>query len=86
MAIHNFNLRGISSTLMAALKEKAGEQNMSVNMLILNLIQQGVGHSGQIKKTAYHDLDSLAGTWTEKEASDFDKNIQPFEKIDKELW
>jgi hypothetical protein len=82
----NFNLRNIPTEVMLALKCKAKSQNTSVNILILKLIEKGLGVSYEIKKTTYHDLDKLAGTWTVKDTKDFEKNIKDFEKIDKELW
>lgn len=38
------------------------------------------------KKTTYHDLDKLAGTWSEKDKRTFEKNVKAFDKIDQELW
>ncbi len=34
----------------------------------------------------HHELDELAGTWSQKEAAKFQKNTADFEKIDKDLW
>lgn len=34
----------------------------------------------------YNDLDSLAGTWDDKEAIEFLQAIDGFEQIDDELW
>ena len=34
----------------------------------------------------YHDLDSLAGTWSEGDAADFDKATEIFRQVDEELW
>ena len=82
----NFNLRGLSPQVMALLKREAKELKLSVNLLILKLIEQGVGYSGKAKRVTYHDLDFLIGTWTAKESKEFDENIKIFEKIDEELW
>ena len=82
----NFNLRGIKPEAMAFLKKEAKASNVSVNFLILKLIDQGVGHATKGKRKKIHDLDNLANTWSEKDAQMFDQNIQLFESIDKELW
>ncbi len=82
----NFNLRGVSSQVMTLLKRQAKEQKTSVNILILKLIEQGIGYSKKSKKIVYHDLDKLAGTWSDQESKTIKKNIRSFEKIDKELW
>ena len=34
----------------------------------------------------YHDLDSLAGTWSEEDATEFDKATESFRQVDLELW
>lgn len=86
MAVANFNLRGISPEVMATLKVEAEKQHTSVNLLILKLIEQGIGYSHQIKRPVYHDLDRLAGTWSAKDAEEFEKTIKDFEKIDEDLW
>ncbi len=86
MTSSNFNLRGVPSEVMKILKRKAKEQHVSINFLILMLVEEGIGLSQKKKKTIYHDLDDLAGTWTEEEAELFEKNIKAFEVIDDELW
>lgn len=86
MPASNFNLRNIAPDVMALLKKEASKQNLSVNSLILQSIEQRLGISQKAKKPIYHDLDSLAGTWSESDKKAFDKNIEPFEKIDEELW
>ena len=86
MGTVNFNLRGITSDIMATLKKEAERKNTSVNFLIIKFIESGIGHTSIIKKPTYHDLDKLAGTWTAKEAKAFEKNTKDFEKIDEDLW
>ena len=34
----------------------------------------------------YHELDSLAGTWSAEDSTLFDEKTNFFEKIDEELW
>lgn len=82
----NFNLRGISPEVMAILKKDAEDKKTSVNLIIIKFIEQGIGYAPKGKRKVYHDLDHLAGTWSEQEAQDFEKNIKAFESIDKELW
>lgn len=86
MSASNFNLRGITPEVMVALKQEAEKLHTSVNLLILKLIERGIGYSREIKRPVFHDLDKLAGTWSEKEAIEFEKNIKDFEHIDKDLW
>lgn len=86
MSASNFNLRNISPEIMTRLKKEASKQNQSVNSYILKLIEKGLGISYQTKKPVFHDLDILAGTWSQEEKKAFDKKIKSFEQIDEELW
>lgn len=86
MSTSNFNLRNIAPSVMSLLKQKAIEQKISINSLILKIIEQGLGVVQAKKKPIFHDLDHLAGTWTSKDTKIFNDNIKSFEKIDKELW
>lgn len=71
---------------MLHLKKEAEKQKISINSLILLIIERGLGIVHQNKKIVYHDLDYLAGTWTDEEKKEINERIKPFEKIDKELW
>lgn len=86
MTALNFNLRNISPDVMVLLKKEAAKQNVSVNSLILQTIERELGVSRQTKKAVFHDLDRLAGTWSDKDKKTFDERIKPFETIDQELW
>ena len=82
----NFNLRKIAPEVMLLLKKEAAKQKTSINSLLLKIIDQGLGIAQTTKKTIFHDLDHLAGTWNSKEKKEFDDNIKSFENIDEELW
>lgn len=86
MPTSNFNLRKIAPEVMSLLKEEAVKQKISINSLLLKIIDQGLGIAHPIKKATFHDLDHLAGTWSGKEKKEFDDTIKSFEKIDEELW
>jgi hypothetical protein len=34
----------------------------------------------------YHDLDSLAGTWSDQEANEFLAAVSEFNRVDEKLW
>ena len=84
MSASNFNLRGIPSEIMVLLKREAKRLRTSVNVLILKMIEQGLGLS--YDQRSHHDLDHLAGSWSAAEEKTFTENTQSFERIDKELW
>ena len=86
MSPSNFNLRNIAPDVMSLLKKEATKQKISINSLILLTIERGLGITHQTKKNVFHDLDHLAGTWSDKDKKNFDENTKSFEKVDKELW
>jgi hypothetical protein len=60
--------------IISALTEQRG---LSVEEIVLELIHLGI-KSAQLD--TYHDLDALAGTWSDKEADDFMRVIADFER------
>lgn len=85
MSVTNFNLRGIPAEVMNKLKQEAKKQQISINSMLLNIIQNNIGYSSQVKRHTYHELDKLAGTWSKKDAKTFAKDAKSFEKIDKDI-
>lgn len=86
MSSASFNLRNLTPDMMASLKRKAAQKKVSVNTLLLQIISQDLGISKPTKKTIYHDLDHLAGTWNDEDKKEFEENTVFFEKIDEDLW
>ena len=84
MSASNFNLRSIPPEVMALLKQEARKLHISVNTLILKMIERGLGFIRA--RQTYHDLDHLSGSWSASDANAFKEHIQPFEQIDKDLW
>lgn len=82
----NIHLRNVNSNLMNKLKSEATKQDLSMNTLILNLLNRGLGLRSKLSLPSYHDLDKLAGTWDKQQAKTFLKQIADFEQIDEELW
>lgn len=83
----NINLRNIDEETVSRLKEKARRRGMTVNSLVVQLIQREVGlKSTPPRRPAYHDLDHLAGTWSVEEAGLFIDALRDFERVDEEMW
>lgn len=82
----NLHVRGIDPTLMARLKEQAMAQDLSINSLVLQLLQGSMGLAIPKRLRSYHDLDKLAGTWDAAQATAFKQACTDFEEIDKGLW
>jgi plasmid stability protein len=83
----HLSIRGLDEQAMAELKRRASRQNDSVNTLVLQLIDQGLGRTPRPTSPRRHDdLDALAGCWSADEARDFERSSAPFGDLDAALW
>lgn len=84
----NFSLRGVDPATLASLKALAASERISVNTLILRLIDQGIGKAAirPSRQRRHDDLDALAGTWSAEQAAAFDAATAPFREIEPALW
>lgn len=78
-----YTLRDIPEELDLLVREKAVQQNTSINKAVISLIQKGLGKEEK-RAVSYHDLDDLSGTW--KEDPDFDEAIADQDRIEEALW
>jgi plasmid stability protein len=69
------------------LVEEAERQGTSVENVAGQLLRRALERERrQAELPTYHDLDALAGTWNEEEATAFLRAIAYFEQVDSELW
>ena len=78
-------IRGLDPETAKVLKRRAAQEGLSLNSFVLKAIRQSLGFDKE-RRRVYSDLDHLAGTWTEKEFREFEKNTSAFEVIDETLW
>ena len=79
-------VRGIDNEVAKLLKDQANSDGISVNALLLKMVKESLGVEKKRRTKIYHDLDHLAGTWSEKDLKEFQENVEYLEKIDKEIW
>lgn len=79
-------LRGIDDSLSQTLKELAHNQGVSLNTLTLRLIREATGVDKRKRTVIHHDLDNLAGTWSEDDELAFRNATKSFEAIDEDMW
>lgn len=79
-------LRGVDDTIAAVLKEKARQEETSVNALMLRILRESLGIDKKKRTAVYNDLDSLAGTWSSQDSDDFLRATAVFEKVDEDMW
>ena len=67
--------------------EEAGRRGVSVESVAGQLLQRGLEwERRRAALPTYHDLDALAGTWSEDEAVAFLQAVADFEHVDPALW
>ena len=79
-------LRGIDDSTAAALKERARQEETSVNTVMLRILKESLGIEKRKRTAVYSDLDHLAGTWSKQESDDFLRATAVFEKVDEDMW
>jgi hypothetical protein len=65
----------------------AQERRTSLNQTVLGLLEERLGLSKPGSEARrHHDLDALAGAWTEAEADAFAEALADQRQIDPDLW
>jgi hypothetical protein len=78
-------LRNLPPDVARAVKQKARKERLSLNRAIIRLLEETTGGS-QGKKEIHHDLDHLAGRWSEQEYQGFMEALRGQRRIDPEMW
>ena len=79
-------IRGIDEEIESRLRKKAKESGDSINTTLLKLLRKALHLDKEKPYPEYHDLDSLAGTWTTEDKEEFNKSQEGFTRIDRDLW
>lgn len=80
-------LRNLPPEIARAVQRRAKQKKTSVNKAVIDLLEESAGTRARTPAPVrYHDLDDLAGTWTEKEAAAFETLLTEQRRIDPELW
>ncbi len=54
--------------------------------MALRLIREATGIDKRKRTVIHHDLDTLAGTWSEEDELAFRNATRSFEAIDEDMW
>jgi len=77
----------VDDTTVTWLVEEARRRGLSMEMVAGLLLRRGLEwERRRAELPAYHDLDALAGTWSEDEAVAFLQAVADFEQVDSSLW
>lgn len=79
-------LRNLPPSLDRTIRQRAKKNGVSVNKVVISLLQDHLGESDKRPVRRYHDLDELAGLWNRQEAEAFEQTLAKQRAIDPEMW
>jgi hypothetical protein len=79
-------LKKLPAKLAKAIRQEANRKGTSLNKAVISLLENRATGRSKNRLAVHDDLDSLAGSWSKKEAADFDKALAAQRTIDPELW
>jgi hypothetical protein len=83
----SITITGIDEAIVNWISQEAARRGIGFQEMVLQLIYTGVGIERETPPIPiYHDLDSLAGTWSDQEANEFLEAISEFNRVDEKLW
>ena len=79
-------LRKLPPKLAKAIRQEANRKGTSINKAVISLLENRAMVRSRDRLAVHDDFDNLAGSWSKKEAADFDKALAAQRTIDPELW
>lgn len=79
-------IRNMPPRIERAIRERARARKTSANKAVIGLLEDHLGSSVAEPAAEYHDLDDLAGVWSEREAGSFDASLARQRAIEEDLW
>ena len=76
-------IRDVDPVVVDNIKLAARQRGVSVNRLVAETLTECFAGDAL---PHYHDLDALAGTWSERDLREFEAAIEPLRKVDQQLW
>lgn len=68
-------LRNIPPKLQEVIQRRADSDGLSLNRTVIRLLEEAVGQRTTTGRELHHDLDHLAGTWSDEEAAAFESAL-----------
>ena len=81
-------LRQLPDALARLIRRKAETEGLSLNRAVIAVLEERLGGAPARAhaETHHHELDALAGAWSDAEARTFDRALAAQRAIDPELW
>jgi hypothetical protein len=84
----SITIRHLDEATIDWLDAEARRRGTDVERIVIELIHQGAKTTTPPQEglPVFHDLDALAGTWTQEEAEEFLQATADFRRVDEALW
>jgi len=82
----SITIHGLDDPLDTLIRQRAKKNKTSLNKTIKQLLAEALGLKQDDQDNNNKDFQDLSGVWTKKEAIEFIKNTEDFEKIDEADW
>jgi hypothetical protein len=81
-------VRGFDKELERRIKEKARAGGISLNRAVLELLNEGAGLAAEAADAGRvgNALDVFIGSWSERQAKELERALEPLEKIEESFW
>ena len=74
--------RNIPPEVQDAIRKRADADGLSLNRAVLRMLEEATGQRPSSRPTLHHDLDHLAGTWSDAEATAFETSLAEQRRVD----
>ena len=81
-------VRDLPPDVGKAIKRMAQKEGLSLNRTVVRLLEEATGNAGSQtpKPDEHHDLDHLAGSWSQAEYEEFMEALGEQRRVDPEMW
>jgi hypothetical protein len=83
----SITIDNLDDAVVERLEAEARRRGMNIESAVKELLHEALERTGNHEAASVqHDLDTLAGTWSEEEANEFLEVVKDFGHVDKDLW
>lgn len=88
--LRTITIRKMPRDLEQRIEAIAAEEGASLARTVIRLLIRATGlkqpELSEATGPRHHDLDDLAGTWSDEQAEEFDRSVAKQRRVDPEVW
>lgn len=79
-------VRNVPPEVARLIERRARQRKTSINKAVVELLAETAGLGKHTRPVLHHDLDHLAGVWSQREAAAFDQVLAEQRAIEPDVW